>query len=71
MKKKILIAAIYLSGCVVTYICIKNHILDTKKKYTVSDKRMNLFTSVFSWVGFLAYEASLFVTYKDDTPANW
>lgn len=61
---------IYLSGCVTTYILCKN-VMFRSRRWTVSDRRVGLLFSAFSWVGVFSVLVTTWVTSENDKPAKW
>jgi hypothetical protein len=75
MKKKLLIAVIYLSGCFCSYTTFKYGMTHRHGKiyqYTVGDRTSNLFVSAFSWIAFAVLVVdTLLIDGNSDAPANW
>jgi len=72
MKKKLIIAAIYLSGCACSYVIIKNKIMQLDNKYTVIHRICNLGVSTGSWLTVTACGIFELGSKIDlNTPANW
>jgi hypothetical protein len=71
MKKPLIIAAIYLSGCVVAYKAAKKTIIFHKpdKVWTVGDRSFALFASVFSWITVVAASADYY--FNSTEKAEW
>jgi len=78
MKKKLILAAIYLLGCVLGYFLLKRHTIFFNTSihkpiiYSVKDRTGVLFLSLYSW-GAVVGGTLLYISdsMKKDTPANW
>lgn len=74
MKTAILILAIYLMGAVTSYVLGKKYSKKVDNKYTISDRAANVWISMFSWFGVLAFIIILFGDWYEknkNNPAKW
>lgn len=72
MKNKILIAIIYLSGCVVNYCMMKSTTKETFGHWTKRDRIEAIGSSVVcSWLGVIAQYLVNEMENMCDEPANW
>lgn len=64
--------AIYLTGCVCSYIICKYNMKQATKEYTVGDRTVAIFISSTSWLGFCAMGIVYIMQNTDGSePANW
>lgn len=72
MKKDLIIIAIYLSGCVVSYITVKHRWEKKFHKWTVADRAIAIGFSTGSWASVLAVGACAAIdTIDTNAPAKW
>ena len=70
----LIIVATYLSGYIVSYLCLRYLFVKSYKEWTKADRAKGLFVSIFSWITVLIIigdELGKHLPKQDDTPASW
>ena len=71
ISKWVLIAFLYLSGCIVSYIDWRESLIEINGVYTINNRYDVIFCSSFSWLSVVCLEIAKYNFENGDKEAKW